>query len=197
MNLHTKVLETLPRGTIQAAARLLGLLQGKTIVLDDEDQTGIIMDLAIYESLGEGMTALETYIARRSAASEETDLLAAMAGSRTSLFEIVEARPDEHQLIYQDLLNPIMGEITVTDVHLSQTAQPGLMIFTRVVDVDGLNMSSGIGFLFKPDLKKYLMKRHKTVMKKIASDSDSVRRFVAFFKLYGIDGLTAAFGNIG
>ncbi|QSO51249.1 hypothetical protein JZ785_20735 [Alicyclobacillus curvatus] len=58
-------------------------------------------------------------------------------------------------------------------------------------------MSSGIGFLFKPELKKYLMKRHKTVMKKIASDSDSVRRFVAFFKLYGIDGLTAAFGNIG
>ena len=193
LNLHTKILQTIPGDTIQAAARLLGLLQGNTIVFDDEDQTGVLMDLAIYECVLGQVRVLDTYMATHAYESEETALLEAMADSKTSLFEVIETRPDEHQLIYQDLLNPPMGKITLTDVHLSQTTEPGLVIYTRILDVAGFTMSSGIGFPFKADLKKYLLKRHKTVMKKIPADSAGVRKYVAFFKLHRSEGLTAVF----
>jgi hypothetical protein len=197
LNLHTKILQTIPGDTIQTAARLLGLFQGNTIVFDDEDQTGVLMDLAIYEPVRGEVSVLDTYIATHSYESEETALLDAMADSKTSLFEIMETRPDRHQLIYQDLLNPAMGKITLTDVHLSQTAEPGVVIFSRIMDVAGFTMSSGIGFPFKADLKKYLIQRHKTVMKKIPAESAAVRKHVAFFKLHRSEGLVAVFEKLG
>ena len=141
--------------------------------------------------------ALKTYMATHTSDSEETVLLDAMANSRTSLFEITETMPREHQLVYQDRLNPTMGKVSLTDVALSNTAQPGLVIFTRTLHIAGFNMSSGIGFLFKGDLKNYLIKRHKAVMKKVPADSADLRRYVAFFKLYRSEGLPATFENLG
>jgi len=198
VELHKKILKTLPENTIPECARILGLLQNRTVVLDDEDQIQILMDLAIYEPVLPGNhSAFDLYMAAHKPESDiEEELLNAMTNSRTSLFEITEVHPHTHQLVYEDLLDPSTGKVIVTDINFSQTAQVGIVVFTRIVPVPNCSLTSGAAFPFSGELKKYLIRRHKVVMKKLAFENANVRRYAAFFRLNRSEGLPTTFEQV-
>jgi len=50
-------------------------------------------------------------------------------------------------------------------------------------------MTSGISFVFAPNLKGYLLRKHKKLGKKVEVEDDSMKRFISFFKLSKTDGL--------
>jgi len=50
-------------------------------------------------------------------------------------------------------------------------------------------MTSGISFVFAPNLKEYLLRKHKKLGKKVEVEDDSMKRFISFFKLSKTDGL--------
>ena len=47
----------------------------------------------------------------------------------------------------------------------------------------------GVSFVFPGDIEGYLVRKYKKLGKKVKSDSESVRRFVSFFRLSKTDGL--------
>lgn len=201
-DLHTTLAKTLPRNKIMDSAKILGLVRNQTLIFDDEDQIGVVMDLAIYESLQGEETTLDLYKASHEPENEveddtenevENELLIAMSNSKSSLFEIIAVSPEEHKLVYRDLLQPGTDELVVTDIHFSQTARVGTVVFSRIIPCMEFNMSSGVAFPFESGLKQYLIKRHKAVMKKVQSGDELTRRYVAFFKLYRSEGIPTAF----
>lgn len=88
----------------------------------------------------------------------------------------------------EDILNK-KDNIPLMDIALSKTAVPGILLFTRLIPFKDFNMTSGAGFVFPGELEKYLLKRYKKLRKKVESDSESVKRFVAFHKLSKSSGL--------
>lgn len=197
-DLHTTLAKTLPRNKIMDSAKILGLVRNQTLIFDDEDQIGVVMDLAIYESLQGEETALDLYKASHEPENDtenevDKELLIAMSNSKSSLFEIIAVSPEEHRLVYRDLLQPGTDEFVVTDIHFSQTARVGTVVFSRIIRCMEFNMSSGVAFPFESGLKQYLIKRHKAVMKKVQSGDELIRRYVAFFKLYRSEGIPTAF----
>ena len=112
----------------------------------------------------------------------ENEILASLLSAYNSLFEVVAV--SGNIIILKDLLIEEDRFITLLDIGFSLTCTPGMLIFIRVVPFKDFNMTSGVSFVFRGSLKKYIIKRYRRISKKIKSDRDSVKRFIAFFKLY-------------
>lgn len=49
--------------------------------------------------------------------------------------------------------------------------------------------ASGVSIVFPGNLENYLLMRYKKLSKKVKSDSDSIKRFISFFRLNKTDGI--------
>jgi len=66
-------------------------------------------------------------------------------------------------------------------------------MFLRVVPFDNFKMTGGIGFIFYDELEEYLIKEYKYLSKLVKSSSESIKRYVAFFKLNRRHGIEVLF----
>jgi len=171
------------------SARLLGAARGDILVLDNEDEMSILMDFALREYRVNKQTTVEIYQKKIGGENEiEKEILDAFISSYTSLFKIISISKAEKSLILEDMLNK-KDDIKIIDRSLSKSAEPGVLVFIRIVPVKDFNMSAGIMFAFYGELEKALLKKYKTLSKKVKSDSESVKRFAAFYKLSKTDGI--------
>jgi len=176
--------------SLKVVGKLLGITEGKTVMLDSEEELNFVMDFSIFEYQVEGKNFVQRYQEDETAKKTEieTEILAAQGLSYTSLFKITETDPVNATVTLSDLLNNNQ-ELKIININLSQTAYPGLLIFTRIEPFADFNVSSGMFALFSGDSERSLLKKMKIMMRKIKSDSESVQRFVAFFKLNRKEGL--------
>jgi len=171
------------------SARLLGAARGDILVLDNEDEMSILMDFALREYRVNKQTTVEIYQKKIGGENEiEKEILDAFISSYTSLFKIISISKAEKSLILEDMLNK-KDDIKIIDRSLSKSAELGVLVFIRIVPVKDFNMSAGIMFAFYGELEKALLKKYKTLSKKVKSDSESVKRFAAFYKLSKTDGI--------
>lgn len=94
-----------------------------------------------------------------------------------------------------DILNK-RDNTNLIDIGLSHTAIPGLLLFIRLVSFKDFHTTSGISFIFPGNLEEYILRRYKKLSKKIASDIDSTKRFVAFFKLSKTLGMKVMYSDL-
>lgn len=181
--LHHKIIESyLDHDILYSSAKLLGILKGDLFVFDSEDEASVLMDFALHEYKLNHRSAVEIYREKVGGQNEaEKEILASLPSAYTSLFEIVAI--SGNTMILKDLLKEEDRFIRLLDIGFSLTGTPGMLIFIRVVPFKDFNMTSGISFLFRGSLKKYLIRRYRRISKKIESDSDSMKRFIVFFKL--------------
>lgn len=92
-----------------------------------------------------------------------------------------------------DLLNDDDDAIKVIDVNLSETAEPGVLLFFRLVPHEELNMTSGVSFPFAEDEADDLCREYNHRIDKSDPRPESVQRFVAFFDLYRDHGIHIQF----
>ncbi len=119
----------------------------------------------------------------------EKEILDALLLSYTSLFKVASIFSAENTILLNDILNK-KDNIKLTDIALSKTALPGLLMFIRLVPFKDFNITTGICFAFPGGTEEHLLKRYKKLSKKIKSASESIKRFVIFFRLnktYGIE----------
>lgn len=181
--------------SLKTASQLMGIREGNTLVLESEDEVAFLMDFSLFEYLVEGKNFIQRYLEEEAEISEtERSLLQAKLSNYTSLFEIVEANGKTAQVKLKDLLES-SPEITILDINMSRTARPGLLIFTRIVPYPDFNMTSGMFCLFEARTSKTLLKRFKVMKKRVKSDSESIQRFIAFFKLNRKEGLETGMVN--
>ena len=179
---HKMIESCLDHDILCSSAKLLGILKGDQLVFDSEDETSVLMDFALHEYKLNGRSAVEIYREKVGGQNEvENEILASLPSAYTSLFEIVAI--SGNTIILKDLLKEEDRFIKLIDIGFSSTGIPGMLTFIRIVPFKDFNITSGISFTFRSSLKKYLIRRYRRISKKIESDSDSMKRFIAFFKL--------------
>lgn len=188
--LNNKIMKkSLVRDVLMKSARLLGIAHGDTLVFESEDETSVLMDFALYDYPVGSKNTVEIYREEIGWQNEaEKEIFDALLSSYTSLFKIVSILEAENTLYLEDLLNK-KDNIKLIDIGFSKTAIPGLLLFIRLIPFKDFCTTSGISFVFPGTLETYLLKRYKKLIKKITSDSVSVKRFVSFFKLNKTDGM--------
>lgn len=128
--------------TLDVCGRKLGVLEGKTFVLDDVDQIGAVMDYCIYDYREDGLNAIEQYIAdaRPDPGSDKSIVLKAMAESFYTLVQVAEVVPGVG-VQARDLMNN--REYLLVDMGLGKTATEDIVIATRILPFDDFVMTSG------------------------------------------------------
>jgi len=185
------------RDTIILSGKYLGLVslvKKNTLIFDNESETAALMDFAINEININGNSAVQLYKDKGIFENNiERIILKALLNSYTSLFKLTNIISHKNTLILTDLININCEPIELIDIGLSQTAAAGSLIFLRIVSFADFNMSGGFGFAFNIDLDEYLLKEYKHIAKRVKSSSESLKKFVAFFKLYRRYGLEIDF----
>lgn len=178
--------------SIGAVGRLMGIWHGGTLVLESEMESDFIMDFSLFEYFVKGKNFIQRYQEGRFELNEkESEVLEAQLLSYTSLFKIIETEPANARVTMEDIFND-RQEIKIMNINLSKTAQPGFLLFTRIVPFSDFKMSSGMFCAFPENSERYLLKRYKIMKRKVKSEIESVQRFIAFFKLNRTQGLEAA-----
>lgn len=180
----------LEQQTVEGAAKTLGLLKGKVLSLENEEEGTALMDFMLHDYQINGKTAIAAYDEKSDRKSqEEQDLIHGWLSSYTSLFKITSVSSSDNTLTLEDVLNQNQ-DIKLVDVAFSQSTQPGLILFIRLISLKDFNMTSGNAFVFPEDTEKLLLNQYKTLVKQIKSSNiEAAQRFIAFFKLnrrYGI-----------
>jgi len=180
------------QGTLIAVGRLMGIVTEKTFILESEEEINFVMDFSLFEYQVDGKTYLQRYQEENHQLDEnEAEMLQASILSYTSLFKIIEADRVNATVTLSDLLNQ-GKEIKIININLSKTAQPGILMFTRIVPFSDFNMASGMFCMFPKNSERSLLKQVKITMKKVKSEVESIQRFIAFFKLNRKQGLEVA-----
>jgi len=164
--------------------RVLGIGQGRTLVLENEEEINFLIDFYLHEFLSNGQTMLERYRSDHPDLEQiEIAYLDAAKASYTSLFKVTDVNPRESTLTVVDLLNTSEQPLSVVNVNLSKTAKPNYVIFSRLLPFEKFNAFSGMFAGFNESNDRSLLKRYKVMKNRIKSERESVQRFVACFKL--------------
>ena len=181
------------RAVLMRAARALDIARGDTFVFESEAEMNVLMDYALYEYRVDGKALVQVYREQTMPLSPmQRELLDGMCQSYTSLFRITEVQVTESTLMLADRLQQ-REEVPLIDIMFSRTAEPGMLLFTRVVPLPMMNMTAGIAFAFPGDAEAYLLRRYKQLSKRARADTESARRLVAFFQLSRTEGIEVAF----
>lgn len=171
--------------------RILGVGQGRNIILESDEEINFLIDFYLYEFLSNGQTFLERYRTDHTNLKPiEITYLDAARASYTSLFKVTHVNPDESSITVIDLLGSSDQTLSVLNVNLSKTGKPGYVIFSRLLPNEQFNTFSGMYAVFNEGSDRALLRRYKVMKKRVKSDRESVQRFVACFKLNRILGIT-------
>ena len=182
------------REIILLSGKYLGLVKKEALMFDNESETVALMDFAINECRINGKTAVELYKEKVRVVNDiENEILDGLINSYTSLFKITNIKRSEKKLILTDLLKNDDNPIEIIDIGFSQTAASDFLIFLRIISFADFNITGGFGFPFNKDSEEYLLKEYKHIAKRVKSSKESIKRYVAFFKLYKRHGIEIDF----
>jgi hypothetical protein len=133
---------SLPKEAFDFAASNLGMLHGKTIVMDTEDQIAVVADFAIFNHRVNGKNAIQRY--QEEHALEISPLqskwLTGAVNSRYTLLLLGTPIP-EIGLQAVDILTG--DQLVITDVNFSRSSAAGLTVATRIIPIDDFYITSG------------------------------------------------------
>jgi len=131
VQLNSRLAEMLDKEEIHAAARALGMLQGQTIVMETEDDVGVMMEYGIHNVFRGGRNAVDRMLEENppSEGSLELRLLRSMQQSHYTLFEAREPIPG---LGVRGMDGPERTPLVIVDLGFSQTGVAGLLLATRI-----------------------------------------------------------------
>ena len=149
--LHDDVLRSISADTLLNHARRLGLAQGKTFVLDHEDEIYYVYDLAVYTAPPDRSRALDRYArsVRFEPQSDERLMLDAMRASQFAIL-LIEGRHDAAGLIATDILRN--SKVWLLDVGLESTMDDGELIATRLITPGPFSMTAGVNVPFEIEM---------------------------------------------
>jgi len=176
---------------LNESGTLLGILRQGVFVFHREEDMNVLMDFALNEYKSGTKNAVQIYREKFGWKNDlEKELLDSLLSSYTSLFKIVSVLPSENTVILYDLLND-KKDIKLLDINFSRTADPGLLIFTRLLPFKDFNITSGMAFVFPKNTENFFLKRYKKLTEKTEPDALSLKRFIFFYNWNKTKGLNA------
>lgn len=187
-DLNNRIIELcLDEATIKESAELLGL--GLTDEIESvpgnkEVHVDVGKDFAMHEYRQGKQTAVASFQEQELWESElEKELLDAFIQSGTSLFRVTSVNEAEGILIMEDLLNDV-HKIKLTDIGLSKSVDPGLLLFCRLIRLEEVNMTSGVTLPFPDGSEEILVSVYEDMRDEIRPYPDSVVRYISFYGMY-------------
>lgn len=165
------------------AAKRLGMLRGPDIIeFDGEEELDVLMDYAIYERNKKGVKLVNVFHNSNAELSkDEKELLQGQANNFSSLFEVVSTDKRSFTLQLKDVLHKDQPEYTMMDIGFSQTAPAGLFVFTRLIPIRDVHVSSGQMFGYRPEagplLAREFLSRIRSKIRKMNSSDLYVLAF--------------------
>ena len=140
--LSSEILHSVSASALKTAGRKLGLWHRGSLVLDNVDQSSVVMDSAIHGCLEAGRNAVDRYVAANPPleGSDRQAALAAMQRAFFSVFQVTEVVKGIGVRV-KDLLRD--ENHLLADVGFSQTAARGVTLATRVYPFEDFIMSPG------------------------------------------------------
>jgi len=178
MELHYKILDTIVRDKLVQAAKILKVYKKEKFHFDNEDGINYLFDFVIYEKFIEDTSSIDLYLNMDIKFTNiEKTLLNGMKNATNSIYQIKKLDPLNHQLILEDLIN-IGQNATLTDINLSQTTIPSMILFTRVIKLDFFNLTSGMMLIFDAEQKENLLNQAK---RQSLLERDDVLRYINIY----------------
>jgi hypothetical protein len=140
---NSGAMECLSTEAFMEQARRLGIMRGRTLILNTEDELTLVNDLALYARQGGRKRPLDRYASSRRLSSDSDDarVLDAMLAARFALI-CVERRHPEAGLIVSDLTRG--EEFWLVDEGMEATAPVGMKMATRVYAPEDFHMTAGV-----------------------------------------------------
>lgn len=143
---------------IISSAKLLGFWNGKMIVFGTDSDSETLMDFMVFEKSTQNVPA---YIRFHRSNPELDDLqqenMNGIHNFHSSLFEVISVDPIGNTAVLEDLLDASRKEYQLMDIGMSKTATTGFVLFTRLIPIRDVNMTSGVSFLFERIYKDKLL----------------------------------------
>ncbi len=191
--LMRRVGETVKPSAMNRAAQMLGIGQSKVMRNDPETGISILIDFALHDVRSDGKSSVQRY--REYPGPEnslEDELLTAHVLASSSLYKVVETGLSDDAVVLRDLLRTA-DDIRLTDVNLSQSARPGLLVFARCLILRELSMNSGMALGFQPQVEAELLAAYQQRLQQVDLMQDERRRFVHFFTEYEARGMATRY----
>jgi len=180
---HAKVLDFLSPDAILHQGRRLGLLVGKTFVVDNMEDLNLAFDLAIYTAPLGRSRAIDRYAnaARLAPGSDEALVLDAMCRARFALVRI-ERRHAAAGLIVKDVIRRI--NYWLVDEGLESSVPDGSIFATRLCAPEGFSMTAGVNVPFDLPLLRDVLAEVPQLLRKPSAEVSDDRRFAeAIYRL--------------
>ncbi len=140
---HSAAMKRISRSALHECGKALGILRHGTFVFENESETALLTDTALYDRRDGGTTAVERHWKDTEAADDDQRLLRdAMLHARFSLYQVKATRADAG-LIVRDVLRG--DDLLVLDRSFGTSALPGLVMAMRLLPFPAWAMTSGAG----------------------------------------------------
>jgi hypothetical protein len=181
--INSKLMKYVSKDMMNHAVKQLGIrMQGNTILFDSEEETSYLMNFLLFDYKVNGKNTVQTYQENSIAKTKiENELINSMLLSYASLFEVTSIR--DFTVGLRDLFRTTEKPIKLVDIAFSVTASPGTLVFIRLIPIGDHYMTSGVSFIFRKEIKQYVLRRYGKISKKIETGDQDMKRYIAFFKL--------------
>lgn len=158
LNLNYKITKSAERSTIMYFGKQLGFWQNNVLVMDSDNDSNVLFDLMIYEKGRLGRRLIDEFYDSDVELNDlEEEILEGQVNACFSLFQMVSVDKARGELRLKDVLNPESPEVILMELSLSQSDYKDILIFTRLVPIRGVYMSSGMAFIFPHFFKEQLL----------------------------------------
>lgn len=135
---------------IISAAKLLGFWDGKMMVFNRESDSETLMDFMVFEKATQNVPAYQRfYRTDPKLDGLQQENMKGMLNFYSSLFEIKSIDPIGNTIVLEDLLDAGQEEYQLMDIGMSKTAPVGFILFTRLIPIRYIHMTSGVSFGFE------------------------------------------------
>lgn len=142
--LNNKLVKSLSKEDLNEGGKKLGILRQGVLVFDTENETSVLMDYCLQDVRRGGLNAVERYL-EKSPPLEGSDELHILKAKRQSWYSVFAVESTERGvgINVRDLLRD--ESIFLFDVGFSQSAVADVILGTRVMTLEGMNLSTGAG----------------------------------------------------
>jgi hypothetical protein len=140
---HSAALKFLARPAFEEHARRLGLMMGRTLIANNEEEMALVFDLAIYTAKEGRSRAIDRYakVAQPPRDSDERSMLDAMCHAQFSIWRVARLH-DTCGLVVNDVLR--QAEAWLVDEGLELSGASGMCFAGRLCDADLFAITSGV-----------------------------------------------------
>lgn len=141
--LNHKIIDTLPKDAIHVIGKQLGIMQGRTIVMDSEDVLSVLMDCCLYDFINDGKNTIQWY-AEQHAPAPDSDEYEILQGSLAACYRLVmpKSRVEGAGIQVVDIVTG--EELFIMDFGMSQSPL-NIVYGTRTIPFGQFWMTGGAG----------------------------------------------------